>query len=764
MKKSFILIILLITNILYVFSQNAIGEWCTHTPGRKVICVDIMNDKIFAATPYDVFYFNKNDNSIRSINKVNGLSDFGVNVLKYNETEGVMMIGYSNANIDIIDDGDFVINIPDIKNKTILGNKTINDIYFNGHYAYLSCGFGVVVVDMNRYEIKDTYIIGDNGTYMNINDITIYQDKLYLATDIGIYYADVNNDNLADYSQWTLDTSLPRPNSAYTEIETFGDILLAYLNTNNTNMTYFYNGEEWKVLEMENDNTHREIRAYSDRVVFVNSDKVNVYSKSNDLITSLTFYYPYSAAFDRSSNNYWVGDNDYSLIKCTESGEKTYFEKNGPYSNRVFQIKARGEQVWVASGGYSSTWAKLYISDGAFVYDNNKWDFLNPWKSSAFDSISDIACTAIDPVDPNRVYLGSYDKGIMEFYNKRLVDIYDETNSSLGKLLGYDFVYITDMDFDSDNNLWVANSSTDNLLSVRTCNGDWHSYYIGNGGGNISRMIVDDNDYKWVLKREGELIVFNDNNTLNNTDDDRYKTIKNTSGQGGLPGTVNCMAVDNSGTLWVGTTDGVGLFRNTANIFNNDGSSYDCTRILVPRNDGTGQADYLLSGESILSIAVDGANNLWFGTTNGVFYISNNGLTEYLHFTTENSPLLSNTVKDIAIDSNGNVYFATDNGIISYRNTATEGGITNSDVVVFPNPVRSDFTGYVGIKGLVSDALVKITAVDGRFVTHLKAQGGQAVWDCTNINGEKVQPGIYLIFSTDTTGKETYATKVLIMK
>lgn len=188
----------------------------------------------------------------------------------------------------------------------------------------------------------------------------------------------------------------------------------------------------------------------------------------------------------------------------------------------------------------------------------------------------------------------------MEFYNKRLVDIYDETNSSLGKLLGYDFVYITDMDFDSDNNLWVANSSTDNLLSVRTRNGDWHSYYIGNGGGNISRMIVDDNDYKWVLKREGELIVFNDNNTLNNTDDDRYKTIKNTSGQGGLPGTVNCMAVDNSGTLWVGTTDGVGLFRNTANIFNNDGSSYDCTRILVPRNDGTGQADYLLSGESIL--------------------------------------------------------------------------------------------------------------------------------------------------------------------
>ncbi len=762
MKKSFILTILLTINTLYCLSQSAIGEWSTHTPGRRVISVDIMNEKIFAATPYDVFYYNKFDDRIKSINKVNGLSDFGVNMIKYNESENVMMIGYSNANIDIIDDNDFVINIPDIKNKTILGSKTINDIYFNGHHAYLSCDFGVVVVDMQRYEIKDTYIIGVNGTYMNINDATIYQNRLYLATENGIYYADVDNENLADYSQWTFDTSLSHSNSEFTEIETFGDILLAYMEDDNTSMTYFYNGEEWQTYDVENNNMHKEIRAYSDRVIFVNNSNVNVYSTDNSLITTLTLSSPNSAAFDRNSNNYWIGDKDYSLIRCTENDEKKYFEKNGPFSNKVFQIKARGEQVWGASGGYSSTWAKLYIQDGVFIYDNHKWDFLNPWKESAFDTISDISCTAIDPVDPQRVYVGSYDKGIMEFYNKELINIYDASNSSLGKLLGYDFVYITDMDFDSDNNLWVANSSTDNLLSVRTRNNEWHSYYIGNGGGNISRMIVDENDYKWVLKRGGELIVFNDGKTINDTEDDIYKVIKNATGQGGLPGSANCMAVDKSGTLWVGTTDGVGLFHDTDKIFNS--GSYDCTRILVPRNDGTGQADYLLSGESILSIAVDGSNNLWFGTTNGVFYISNNGLTEYMHFTTDNSPLLSNTVKDIAIDGNGNVYFATDNGIISYRNTATEGGTSNSDVVVYPNPVRSDFTGYVGIKGLVSDALVKITTVDGRFVTHLEAQGGQAVWDCTNINGEKVQPGIYLIFSTDKTGKETYATKVLIMK
>jgi len=108
--------------------------------------------------------------------------------------------------------------------------------------------------------------------------------------------------------------------------------------------------------------------------------------------------------------------------------------------------------------------------------------------------------------------------------------------------------------------------------------------------------------------------------------------------------------------------------------------------------------------------------------------------------------------------------FATDKGIISYKGTATTGGETNSNVIVYPNPVRPENSDLVGIKGLVTDALVKITTTSGAFVTHLQAEGGQAIWDCTDINGSKVQPGIYLIFVSDETGKETYATKVLIMK
>ena len=395
-----------------------------------------------------------------------------------------------------------------------------------------------------------------------------------------------------------------------------------------------------------------------------------------------------------------------------------------------------------------------------FYFTDNEWHNINYTNTEAFDTISDIVTIAIDPIDNSKVYVGSFHKGIIEFENFTLKNIYSHNNSTLGKLTGYDYVYITGLDFDNMNNLWVANSGAENMLSVKTTDNKWFSFNIGSN--DIGRIMVDDNNYKWILTRSGDIIVYNDNNTISESYDDKFKILSKTAGQGGLPDAANCMAVDKNGTVWIGTNDGLAQFYSSSKIFQK-GVNYDASRILVPRNDGSGQADYLLSGESVLSICVDEANNLWIGTKNGAFYISNNGLTEYHHFTQDNSPLLSNTINDIAINKHGDVFFGTDKGIISLRGRATESKKKNSDVFVYPNPVRQGYSGLVGIKNLVFNSLVKITTVDGSFVTHLRSEGGQAIWDCTTIDGEKVAPGVYLIFVSDETGKETFATKILIM-
>ena len=760
MKK--IALIFAILTLSFVANAQKIGEWTAHTPGMNVISVDVMHEKIFAATPYDIFYYNTNDNSINRLSKVNGLSDMGISVIKFNKTRNVMFVGYTNTNIDIItNDGD-VINIPDIYNKYILGNKTINDVYFRGRYAYVCCGFGVVVIDLIRREVNDTYYFIKDDNYFGVNDLTMCDSVLYAATEKGVYYARLDNTHLADFSQWThFRHDLPYEDENFTQIEKFDDYVVTihsdnqyyndfYAITDTTSWEPFFEYPQHLISEMRANGSILIITEEPNKI----SRKIKVFNKNKTLIRSFEGLEANSTAFDAETKLYWAGSKTKSLVKIDTDNNLEEIHFNGPYSSNAFSINAAGNDVWVAAGGYRSTWAKIWNREGFSHYDGDNWEYFNYKNGSLPDSISyinDFVCVKPDPRNKNIVYVATYDNGLLVFENGVFKNIYSYYNSSLGKHLSVDYTYVTGFDFDSKNNMWLANTGTGNMLSIWKTDGTWQSYNIGNS--DIGDIMVDKNDIKWIFRRGGEICVFKDNT---------YKLVNKSDNTGALPGFANCFTTDNNGTVWVGTTDGVALFYNSKKIFNNN--SYACSRILIPRNDGSGQADYLLSGLSVLSIAVDGANNLWFGTNNGAIQTSNDGQTTYHHFTVDNSPLFSNTVSDIAIDDNGIVYFATDKGIVAYKGTATKGNETNSDVVVYPNPVRPEHSGIVGIKGLVSNALVKITTTNGAFVTHLRAEGGQAVWDCTDINGSKVQPGIYLIFVSDETGQETFATKVLIMK
>ena len=258
------------------------------------------------------------------------------------------------------------------------------------------------------------------------------------------------------------------------------------------------------------------------------------------------------------------------------------------------------------------------------------------------------------------------------------------------------------------------------------------------------------------------MLVFNDNGTLDDSSDDMVKGLSKNSG--GLPGSVvNCIAVDINGVVWLGTDMGPCKFEDSRKLFTT--TNYQASRPMVDRNDGTGQADPLFDGSNVLSMAVDGGGNKWFGLETGVYVITDKDVQPTLRhwFHTDNSPILSNAVNSMAINADGEVFFGTENGVISYKGEAADPEPVITDVVVYPNPVRPGYDGYVGIKGLVADALVKITSVDGGFVTQLQSEGGQAVWDCTTIDGKKVAPGVYLIFISTKDGSNRFATKILVM-
>ncbi len=222
------------------------------------------------------------------------------------------------------------------------------------------------------------------------------------------------------------------------------------------------------------------------------------------------------------------------------------------------------------------------------------------------------------------------------------------------------------------------------------------------------------------------------------------------------------IAADHDGNIWVGTDMGPAVFYNPGRVFT---SELRASRIKIPRNDGSGLADYLLGTETVTALAVDGANRKWFGTlSSGAFLMSDDGRKELAHFTTANSPLLSDNIVKIAVNGvTGDVWFGTSEGIISYRGEATSGNDDFSGIYAFPNPVREDFEGVVTITGLVGNSSVKITDISGNLVYETKSLGGQAVWDLRNYRSQRVATGVYLVFCANEDGTLAGVTKMLVI-
>ena len=668
-----------------------------------------------------------------------------------------------------------VINIPDIKEKEILGNKTINNITFKDHYAYLSCGFGIVVLDLNRKEIYDTYYIGPDGIAINVLGITYNDTSLFAATERGIYFADVNGLNLADYHQWHKDQRLIYPDLPYNHIVSFnGKVYVNYFSGQFSQDTMFvFNGYNWDYFDKDNNSRHIQMTAVGNNMLLVNDYSVQVYN--NDMIVLYTIWSPDGQSIrplsaDMDNEFIWVGDKSKGLIKVWNNGwEAEFIKPNGPGSNSVFQLDAGGSNVWVASGGRQSNWAKLYMMDGVFSFIEENWHIHNAYTTPAFDTISDYVCAKVDPSNSNVAYIGTWQTGVVKFVNNELTDIYDDQNSSLQPWISNPaLINISGIDFDSKHNLWVANSGAPNLLSVMKTNGEWKAFNFGGSlsGKDIGELLVDNYDQKWIIKRsDGLIIVFTDNGTIDDIGDDAVKVLYSASGQGNIPGNkVYSFATDQDGEVWVGTDKGIAVFYSPENIFI-QGANYDAQQILVPRNDGSGLADYLLETELVTAIAVDGANRKWVGTERaGIFHFSEDGIEQIHHFTSENSPLLSNNITSISITDDGEVFIGTAVGIISYKGTATPPQPPGTKVYAYPNPVRENFTGLIAIKGLQSNSFIKITDSYGNLVYQTKSEGGQAVWDGNNFNGQRVATGIYMVFAITTDKSEKVVTKILVVQ
>ncbi len=256
-------------------------------------------------------------------------------------------------------------------------------------------------------------------------------------------------------------------------------------------------------------------------------------------------------------------------------------------------------------------------------------------------------------------------------------------------------------------------------------------------------------------------MVFDEGN-LDDDSDDRTRLMRAQLGAGDLPSDeVLCIEEDLDGEIWVGTDAGIAVFYSPFDALEENFS--DARKILVEQD---GVFQFLLEGQLVSAIAVDGANRKWLGTVDaGLFLMSEDGTEEIARFTTENSPLLSNNIRDIEIDpKTGEVFIATQEGIVSYISDATAGNGTNECTKVYPNPVRENYSGPISITGLKRDSEVRVTDVRGNLIFKSVSNGGTAIWDGTNTNGARVATGVYFALSSDTEGESTCVSKILVIK
>lgn len=753
----------------------AIGSWNIHLPYYQCKYVATSSYAVWSATDNSLFKLNRADFSTEKITKIEGLSDLSIGTIAYNPYNDALVVGYQNGNLDIIK-GNKIYNLPDIKRSQIVANKSIHRVYFIGALAYLSTGFGIVVVDTDRNEIKDTYLIGPNGSYLSVYDITTDGTILYAATATGIYRAQLNDPFLANYQSWTQYSGLPV--GVYNNVELYnGNIIVSlsrYIMTGfpGSDMLWFYdaNTSAWDTIIDSMGVIHNV--AVSNNKLWIGDAYAIVGVDANYITTDILYTvdggttntYPMDIAPD-ADGTVWYADQYLGLVHMLDYQTGNIYRPNGPVSTSAAAMDFSNGRLCVVPGGKDDAWNNIYSTAGISFYENQSWDVMKKEQVPALDSLIDINFCEIDPSDNTHVWLGSWGKGLIEVRNNQVTNIYNEYNSILESKVEYPWCGIGGIQYDEDGNLWMVNSHTMKCLKVRKADGTWKEFDFQGlitTGTTVGSLMITESGQKWIiLPRTQGMIVFDDNGTIDNTSDDKKKKLGFTAGSGGIPGTdVLCMAEDQDNEIWIGTDKGIAVFYCAESIFNSGGC--DAQQILIQQGQYT---QILMETQIVTSIAVDGANRKWIATeSGGVFLMSADGTEEILHFTTDNSPLLSDNVTGVTIDpQTGEVFFATGKGICSYKSDAIAGEETMGDVYAYPNPVKPDYHGKIAITGLVRDADVKITDIAGNVVYQTTALGGQAIWDGNNFQGERAASGVYLVFITNEDGTQKKVTKILLM-
>ena len=621
--KRYFLSLILFFSLVVTALAGGVGTWKNYLAYSDVQWVEEGSNKLYVLASNSLYTYNKNDQSIKTYDKVNGLSDTDIRFIAWNKTARRLVIIYSNNNIDLLDDRGNVTNVPDYYLKTTMADKTVNGIDMSGVYCYLSTGFGLVKLNVAKAEISDSYNLSFPVNYSYIEGGYIYA----ASQSNGLYRAALSA-NLLDRNNWTnVGTYVERPRIA-------DAALLAQAKTLNPGGPK-YNG--FAYIQYLNNRLYTVPgmfkSGYADSntpgsVQILHDGEWANYQENLSLKTGYDYLDNNVLAVDpRNANHVFVGGRT-GLYEFLDGQLKAYYNKdNSLLQGAMYKGRELGNN---------------YVLINGLCFDN-KGDL---WILNSQASRENLLRLSAD--------------GQMTSFSKPAL-MKDGVGGSV----------LTSMVFDNRNNLWFCNDhwdypalfcyqpTTDKLLSF--------TRFVNEDGSNLdlvphSVMPLSNGDV-WVTTTIGPLLL--SRSAIDNPEIAVFTQVKVPRNDGTnladylLSGIdVTCMAIDGGGRKWFGTkANGVYLI-----------SADNMTQVKHITSSNS-----LLLSDNILSIAI---NN----TTGEVFFGTDKGLCSYMSDATtpsdrpsgDNTYAYPNPVRPgytgpitiVGLSMNADVKIVTTNGVL----------------------------------------------------------------------------------------------------
>lgn len=703
---------------------GAIGQWREHYNNHSVTNV-VKGDKIYGASKYQLFSIDPKNN-IEYIGKSNGLNEVGIQSIKWHALSQQLIVAYNNSSIDIIK-GDQVFGINDIQLSNLYTDNKINNISVLDKWVLVATNFGIVIIDVERKEIKDTWFPNNNRKATVTYQTAATSDSLYVVTEDGLFSTPIKNNWIVP-NQWI-------------HLSAFNGFGIKGI-ANQKNRIYAYATNS--VFELPSTQPYAIFTTAKIKQVVADTAsilialqhgnnkgsvvKINTNKTISTLVDTTLLINPTALLLDEQG--YWIADSAKGLL----------YKNTGlnwlPLSGPIQLIETRSainDKILITPFGNDKIGFATYTANGWTNYTN-------------FNSTN-------LPILNNAV-LDIKDKSVWFTADNSLVHIDIESSNTETIIPSLGNGKLIDIQIGTDGNIWtlkegqgllVSNKNTWNLITPP-------SDYEKSG---FKKFLLSSYGQAWIIAPNTQGLYAYQSTQQYATA--TWKKLTTARGNGNLPSnTITCVAEDKIGSIWIGTDKGVGII-NCGDLTTNICDAY------TPIVTNNGFAGTLFQNTTINTIAIDGANRKWVGTNSGAWLLSPDGTTIIERFIAATSPLPTDTITQILIDPvMGEVFFNTPQGMLSFRGTATVGAPTQESIIIYPNPVSPNYTGPIAFKGLVENVIIKITDLSGRLVFQTRSLGGQAIWNGRTYEGQKVATGIYLVFVRTDDGAEKNVGKLLI--